>query len=362
VSDLAGPASTGAAASGDRTRVVPFVTKLWTMVNAPATDIHISWSASGNSFVIPRPDQFASEVLPKFFKHNQLSSFSQQLSTYGFVRVPNESCLDPRLEYTHKYFQRQLGMDVLPRIKRSTRTGAGASRVAPCARKGLSEGRGDDAPVSVVVDSRMSPITETIDDQGGGPCKPSPASVGCGFESERGADDAPANGGADGVLILPPPKLDSSGTPSSSWVKEMGSMLNELEDRFNKTKEQHILAEERLEMLILQIAKKLVTRSARHAHGMRADHHQNAGVGAHGGGKDAMHNHEPTSTASAQGKRSGSDPEGELCAEGSGGIGSAGEGSGPTGSGGSEPGGSGRQENGSDGDGSAGDAGEGSEP
>ena len=42
--------------------------------------------------------------MPRFFKHNKLGSFQQQLLTYGFTRVPNESCLDISTIWQHAKF------------------------------------------------------------------------------------------------------------------------------------------------------------------------------------------------------------------------------------------------------------------
>jgi hypothetical protein len=36
------------------------------------------------------PAKFAARVLPRYFKHNKLGSFQQQLLTYGFHRMPNQ--------------------------------------------------------------------------------------------------------------------------------------------------------------------------------------------------------------------------------------------------------------------------------
>ncbi|KAK4368778.1 hypothetical protein RND71_012570 [Anisodus tanguticus] len=53
------------------------------MVNDPSTDKIVSWSSDGdNSFVVWDPPELAKELLPKYFKHNNFSSFVRQLNTY----------------------------------------------------------------------------------------------------------------------------------------------------------------------------------------------------------------------------------------------------------------------------------------
>jgi heat shock transcription factor len=67
----------------------PFLRKLYAMVDDPATDSVVSWSDGNNSFVVWNAHEFAATLLPKHFKHKNLSSFIRQLNTYvGFLYLP----------------------------------------------------------------------------------------------------------------------------------------------------------------------------------------------------------------------------------------------------------------------------------
>eukprot|EP00192_Tetraselmis_astigmatica_P004549 CAMPEP_0117671744 /NCGR_PEP_ID=MMETSP0804-20121206/13514_1 /TAXON_ID=1074897 /ORGANISM="Tetraselmis astigmatica, Strain CCMP880" /LENGTH=493 /DNA_ID=CAMNT_0005480259 /DNA_START=171 /DNA_END=1653 /DNA_ORIENTATION=+ len=71
-------------AGGSTAQPPPFLTKTFDMVSDPETNDVVSWSGDGKRFVVWKPMEFARDLLPKHFKHNNFSSFVRQLNTYGF--------------------------------------------------------------------------------------------------------------------------------------------------------------------------------------------------------------------------------------------------------------------------------------
>lgn len=83
-------------------RTLPrFLTNLWTMLNEKGITC-INWSGT-NSFVISSRKELTRSVLPKFFKHNRLSSFTRQLHMYQFMKVKDKGSLD----WTHVFLNRE---------------------------------------------------------------------------------------------------------------------------------------------------------------------------------------------------------------------------------------------------------------
>lgn len=60
----------------------PFLTKTFDVVEDPTTSHIVSWNRDGVSFVVWDPNAFSRDLLPRYFKHNNFSSFVRQLNTY----------------------------------------------------------------------------------------------------------------------------------------------------------------------------------------------------------------------------------------------------------------------------------------
>ncbi|RCV44673.1 hypothetical protein SEVIR_9G396100v4 [Setaria viridis] len=79
----------------------PFLTKTFQLVDDPRTDHVVSWGEDGSTFVVWRPPEFARDLLPNYFKHNNFSSFVRQLNTYGFRKIVAD-----RWEFANEFFKK----------------------------------------------------------------------------------------------------------------------------------------------------------------------------------------------------------------------------------------------------------------
>jgi heat shock transcription factor len=125
--DLQAAGGGGSLLSYDCHRSVPapFLTKTYYLVDDPATDDIVSWGEDNTTFVVWRPPEFARDLLPNYFKHNNFSSFVRQLNTYGFRKI-----VPDRWEFANEFFRRgekQLLCEIHRRKSQQTAGGNAAS-------------------------------------------------------------------------------------------------------------------------------------------------------------------------------------------------------------------------------------------
>ncbi|CAK59784.1 unnamed protein product (macronuclear) [Paramecium tetraurelia] len=71
--------------------------------NSNYSDI-IQWNEEGQAFIIKKPYEFAKKILPKYFKHNNYTSFIRQLNIYDFHKIKNEL---GKHVFRHNFFQKE---------------------------------------------------------------------------------------------------------------------------------------------------------------------------------------------------------------------------------------------------------------
>lgn len=89
------------AAEPQRSLPTPFLNKTYQLVDDHSVDEIISWNEDGSGFIVWNPTEFARDLLPKYFKHNNFSSFVRQLNTYGFRKI-----VPDRWEFSNECFRR----------------------------------------------------------------------------------------------------------------------------------------------------------------------------------------------------------------------------------------------------------------
>ena len=95
-----------------------FLKKTYQMLENSSCPL-IHWAETGDSFIISDPEEFAAQIIPLYFKHNNFSSFVRQLNFYGFRKVKSEGLDKKAWEFRHEKFVQERP-DLLNEIRRKS--------------------------------------------------------------------------------------------------------------------------------------------------------------------------------------------------------------------------------------------------
>jgi len=80
-----------------------FPAKLFEVITDEANSDIIQWLPGGKAYIIHDKKRFAADILPRYFKQSQFTSFTRKLSRWNFQRVTRGLLMGA---YFHKYFQK----------------------------------------------------------------------------------------------------------------------------------------------------------------------------------------------------------------------------------------------------------------
>lgn len=116
----------------------------------------ISWAHAGTAFQIRQPEVLAETILPKYFKHNKVSSFQRQLNYFGFkkwTKTQTNVCT-----FSHPFFLRD-DKDKMKLIKRKER--ANVHPIGPFAAYVVPPGDRSFNPAAVALSMSMGGVHAT---------------------------------------------------------------------------------------------------------------------------------------------------------------------------------------------------------
>jgi hypothetical protein len=95
-----------------------FTRNLFEMASSPENSAAIGFNAEGDCLEIRNPRLLGSDILPKYYKHKNVSSFVRQLNNYGFKTTPSAAgSSDTMQSFYHEHFRRGR-LDLLGMVSR----------------------------------------------------------------------------------------------------------------------------------------------------------------------------------------------------------------------------------------------------
>jgi hypothetical protein len=86
-----------------KSNIPAFLIKTYDILENPVHSDIISWNKDGTAFIVKNINDFSEKILPKYFKHNNFSSFVRQLNMYDFHKSKQDG---KENEFKHKLFRR----------------------------------------------------------------------------------------------------------------------------------------------------------------------------------------------------------------------------------------------------------------
>jgi len=86
-----------------KSNIPAFLIKTYDILENPVHSDIISWNKDGTAFIVKNVNEFSEKILPKYFKHNNFSSFVRQLNMYDFHKSKQDN---KENEFKHKLFKR----------------------------------------------------------------------------------------------------------------------------------------------------------------------------------------------------------------------------------------------------------------
>ena len=93
-----------------------FLIKLYSMLNKKKYSKYIHWDEKDDfTFIIFNETMFANFVLPHYFNHKKMASFTRQLNLYNFHTKKTDKKNEHH--YTHKRFNKRLTLNEITKIQ-----------------------------------------------------------------------------------------------------------------------------------------------------------------------------------------------------------------------------------------------------